>query len=107
MQRQNFISPIVNTVKRDKMIKLAMDSRIINKAIHKNKYQMQNIDRLMDNIARSISELSQEGEVFFSTIELRYAYSQLPLNEAAAKQCNFNIRGGQATGTCSEHVFTA
>ena len=96
---KNFISPIVMTVKRDKTIKLAMDSKIINKAIHKNKYQMQNIDCLMDNIAQSVSESSHESEVLFSTIDLRYAYSQLPLDEATAKHCNFNIIGGQATGT--------
>ena len=76
-----------------------MDSKVINKAIHKNKYQMQNIDCLMDNIAQSISESSHESEVLFSTIDLRYAYSQLPLDEATAKHCNFNIIGGQATGT--------
>ena len=39
---KNFISPIVITVKRDKTKKLAMDSKVINKANHKNKYQMQN-----------------------------------------------------------------
>ena len=33
-----FISPIVITVKKDKSIKLAMDSKTISKAIHKNKY---------------------------------------------------------------------
>ena len=96
---KKFISPIVITVKRDKSIKLAMDFKIINKLIHKNKYQMQNIDCLMDKIAQSISESSHEGEVLFSTIDLRYAYNQLPLDEATAKQCNFNIVGGQATGT--------
>ena len=76
-----------------------MDSKVINKAIRKNKYQMQNIDCLMDNIAQSISESSHESEVLFSTIDLRYAYSQLPLDEATAKHCNFNIIGDQATGT--------
>ena len=76
-----------------------MDSKIINKAIHKNKYQMQNIGCLMDKIAQSISESSHEVEVLFSTIDLRYAYSQLPLDEATAKQCNFIIVGVQATGT--------
>ena len=60
---------------------------------------MQNIDCLMDNIAQSISESSHKGEVLFSSIDLRYAYSQLPLDEATAKQCNFSILGGQATGT--------
>ena len=96
---KNFISPIVITVKLDKTIKLAMDSKVINKAIHKNKYQMHNIDCLMDNIAQSTAESSHESEVYFSTIDLRYAYSQLPLDEATAKHCNFNIIGGQATGT--------
>ena len=53
----------------------------------------------MDNIAQSISESSHESEVLLSTIDLRYAYSQLPLDEATAKHCNFIIIGGQATGT--------
>ena len=82
---KNFISPIVITVKRDKTIELAMDSKVINKAIHKNRYQMHNIDCLMDNIAQSISESSHESKVYFSTIDLRYAYSQIPLDEATTK----------------------
>ena len=94
-----FILPKVITVKKDKSIKLAMDSKTINKAIHKNKYQMHNIDCLMDSIAQTITQSSDEGEVLFSTIDLRYAYSQLPLDEDTAKQCNFNIIGGKATGT--------
>ena len=94
-----YISPIVITVKKDKSIKLAMDSKTINKAIHKNKYQMHNIECLMDNIAQSITQSSNEGQTLFSTKDLRYAYSQLPLDEDTANQCNFNIIGGQATGT--------
>ena len=90
---------MVITVKRDTTITLAMDSKVIKKAIHKNKYQMQNMDCLMDNIAKSISESSHESEVLFSTIDLRYAYSQIPLDEATAKHCSFNIIGGRATGT--------
>ena len=94
-----FISPIVITVKCDKSIKLAMDARTINKAIHKKKYQMHNIDCLMDSIAQTITQSSDDGEVLFSKIDLRYAYSQLPLDPETAKHCNFNIIGGQATGT--------
>ena len=60
---------------------------------------MHNIDCLMDSIAQTITQSSNEGEVLFSTIDLRYAYSQLPLNKDTAKHCNFNIIGGQATGT--------
>ena len=83
-------------MKKEKSIKLAMDSKTINKAIHMNKYQINNIDCLMENIAQTITQSSDEKEVLFSTIDLRYAYSQIPLDEDTAKQCNFNIIGGQS-----------
>ena len=41
---QQFISPIVITVKKDQSKKLAMDSKQIIKSIHKSKYQMPNIE---------------------------------------------------------------
>ena len=47
---EHFISPIVITVKKDQSIKLALDSKVLNKAIHKNKYQMLNIEMLIDTI---------------------------------------------------------
>ena len=50
-----FISPIVVTVKKDQTIKLALDSKVLNKAIHKNKYQMPNIDTLIESISQQIS----------------------------------------------------
>ena len=53
------------TVKRDKTIKIAMDSKVVNKAVHKNKYHMQNIDCLMDNISQSVSE-SRTNVKYFS-----------------------------------------
>ena len=53
---QQFISPIVITVKKDQSIKLAMDSKQINKSIHKNKYHMPNIEVLLDNTAQSAQE---------------------------------------------------
>ena len=37
--------------------------------------------------------------MYFSVLDLKYAYSQLKLTAETAKQCNFNIIGGQATGT--------
>ena len=39
-----------------------------------------------------MSELSHDGEEFFSTIDLRYAFSQLPLDKATEKQCNLYSR---------------
>ena len=61
---------------------------------------MQSIDHLMDKRGMKISELkTQEGKLYFSKFDLKYAYSQLPLHPDTQKHCNFNIRGGNATGT--------
>ena len=51
-----FVSPIVITVKKDGSIKLALESRELNKQLHKNKYQMPNIDELVDGISQIIAE---------------------------------------------------
>ena len=97
---EHFISLVVITVKSDQTIKIALDSKILNDAIHKNKYQMQSIDHLMDKIAMKISELkTKEGTLYFSKIDLKYAYSQLPLHPETQKHYNFNKLGGNATGT--------
>ena len=54
----------------------------------------------MDEIAMKSSELkTTEGTLYFSKIDLKYAYSQLPLHPETQKHCNFNILGGNATGT--------
>ena len=60
---------------------------------------MHNTDCLMNSIAQTITQPSNEGEVLFSTIDLRYAYRKLPLDGDTAKHGDFNIIGGQATGT--------
>ena len=98
---QNFISPIVITVKRDQTIKLALDSKTLNKAIHKNKYQMPNIETLIDSISQIITNYKTEPaeQTHFSTIDLKYAYSQLNLHPETANHCNFNIISGDMTGT--------
>ena len=95
-----FIIPVVITVKKDKSIKIALDSKELNNAIHKNKYQMQSIDHLIDAVANYISERSTEqGTLYVSKIDLKYAYSQIPSDPQLQKHCNFNILGGKATGT--------
>ena len=95
-----FVSPVVITVKKDKSVKLALDSKKLNKAIHKNKYQMQSIDHLVDAVAHYSSQRKNSPGIFwFSKIDLKYAYSQIPLDKSIAKHCNFSILGGKATGT--------
>ena len=81
-----FISPIVVTVMKDQTIKLALYSKVLNKAIHKNKYQMPNIDTLVESISQQISAPASQNTTYFSTIDLKYAYSQLNLDVNTANQ---------------------
>ena len=88
-QQKYYFTTCEKTVKQNKTIKLAMDSNVINKAIHKNKYQMQNTDCLMNNIAQSISEPSHKSKVFFplSTYDPRranYHLTKQPQNLAVS-----------------------
>ena len=39
------------------------------------------------------------GTKWFASLDLKYAYGQLPLDRQTSKQCNFNIVCGKATGT--------
>ena len=95
---KQFISPIVITVKKDQTVKIALDSKKINKFIHKNKYQMPNIDLLLDIIAQVVKS-DKTKPTLFSKLDLRYAYSQIPLDRKTREQCNFSLVGGNATGT--------
>ena len=87
-----FISPIVITAKRDGSIKLALNSKLLNKQIFRNRYQMPNLFELIDNVAVTISG-HDERNIWFSSNDLKYAYSQIPLSKKASNQCNFNIVG--------------
>ena len=61
---------------------------------------MQSIDHLVDAVAHYISQREISPGIFwFSKIDLKYAYSQIPLGKSIAKHCNFSILGGKATGT--------
>ena len=93
-----FISPIGITRKKDGSIKLALDSKLLKNQIFKNKYRMPNIHGLIDNIALQLSS-KESGEVWFSSLDLKNAYSQLQLCTDTSKQCNFSIVGGETTGT--------
>ena len=61
---------------------------------------MQSIDNLTDSVARYNSDnKNKTGNFLFSKIDLKYAYSQIPLHLEIRKRCNFNILGGKSTGT--------
>ena len=93
-----FISPIVITRKKNRSIKLALDSKLLNNQIFKISTKCQ-IYTILDNVALQISEKSN-GKVWFSNLDLKNTYSQLKLCDQTSKQCNFSILGGKTTGTC-------
>ena len=54
----------------------------------------------MDSVAKYNSDnKNEQGNFLFSKIDLKYAYSQIPLHPEIRKHCNFNILGGKSTGT--------
>ena len=66
--------------------------------LYKNKYQMPNVEELLDGVSQIVTAQAA-GTLFFTVLDLKYAYSQLKLTPQTARQCNFNIVGGKATGT--------
>ena len=60
---------------------------------------MPNIDSLIDSISQHINDSNQGENVYFSTIDLKHAFSQLNLHPDTARHCNFNIICGDAKGT--------
>ena len=93
-----FVSPIVRTVKKDGSVKLALEAPELNKQVHKNKYQMPNIEELMDTVGQTITE-KKVGDIYFSTMDLTYACGQIPLIPETSVQCNFSLVGGRSPGT--------
>ena len=97
IQDEVFIQPTVITVKNDKSVKIALDARALNESIAKDKYQMPNLDNLIDMIAEELEK--SEGEAWYSSVDMTYAYGQIPLHELTKSHCNFQIVGGKSTGT--------
>ena len=80
-----FISPAVITIKKDKSVKIALDSRKLNEACIKRKAAMPNMEELISKISAKIT--NGEGEIWMSKIDLDYAYSQARLSKEAARHC--------------------
>ena len=75
-----------------------MDAKPINRQLFKNKYKMPNVDELIDGVSQIVTE-NKNSTLYFTVLDLKYAYSQLKLAADTAKQCNFTIVGGKAIGT--------
>ena len=90
------ISPAVITIKKDKSVKIALDSRKLNEACIKRKAATLNMVELISKISAKITK--GDGAIWMSKIDLDYAYGQAKLSKEAAKHCVFSIIGGDFTG---------
>ena len=97
-QRLHYIAPTVITVKKEDSIKLALDAEPINRHLSKNKYQMPNVDEQLDGVSQIVTA-NTKGMLYFSVLDLNFAYGQLKQTAQTATQCIFKVIGGQATGT--------
>ena len=57
-----FISPVVITFEQEKSVKIALDSKKLNDAKHKNKYQMQSIEHLIETCEETSTESPQANQ---------------------------------------------
>ena len=85
------------TLKKDKPIKIALDSRKLNEPTIKRKTQMLNMEELISKISRKISE-EKEGEIHITKLDFDYAYGQLRLDEQKRNLCIFTVTSGEFEG---------
>ena len=64
-----FIQPTVITVKKDRSLKIALDARVLNRAIDKDKYQMPNLENL-DKVAEKLGSENGKFVVFVSRYDI-------------------------------------
>ena len=83
-------------MKKDKSVKIALDSRKLNEVCVKRQAAMPNMEKLISIILAEITK--NNGEIWMSKIDLDYAYEQANLSKEAAKHCVFSIIGGDYTG---------
>ena len=70
----------------------------MNDQIFKNKLQMINLLELLDSAAQIITSITS-GKLWFTFLDLKYAFSQLRPEESISKHCNISIVCGEHTGT--------
>ena len=92
-----FVSPVVITVKNDKSVKIALDSRKLNDSCIKVRPHMPNMEELLNQISVEITK-DRTKELMMSKIDLDYAYGQMMLSEETSIQCVFAITGGNFSG---------
>ena len=92
-----FVSPVVITVKSDKSVKIALDSRKLNDSCIKMRPHMPNMEELLNQISVEKTR-DRKLQLFMFKIDLDYAYDQMKLSEGTRRQCVFAITGGNFSG---------
>ena len=92
-----FVSPVEITVKNDKSVKIALDSRKLNDSCIKRRPHMPNMEELLNQISVEISR-DRTLQLFMSKIDLDYAYGQMKLSEETSRQCVFATNGAKFSG---------
>ena len=92
-----FVSPVVITIKSDKSVKIALDSRKLNDSCIKMRPHMPNMEDLLHQISVEITR-DRTKQLFLSKIDLDYAYGQMKLSEETSRQCVFALTGGNFSG---------
>ena len=92
-----FVSPVVITVKSDKSVKMAPDSRKLNDSCIKVRPHMPNMEELLNQISVEIT-VDRTKDLRISKIDLDYAYGQMMLSEETSRQGFFAITGGNFSG---------
>ena len=58
---------------------------------------MPNLEHLVGMVAEQDTE--NKGIAWYTSLDMQYAYGQVPLDKQTAKHCNLQIVGGKANGT--------
>ena len=98
-----FVSPVVITVKKDKSVKIALDSRKLNDSCIKVRPHMPIMEELLNQISVEITK-DRTKKLVISKIDLDYAYGQMMLSEETSRQCVFAITGGNFSATTDSKI---
>ena len=90
-----FVSPVVITVKSDKSVKIALDSRKLTVSCVKMRPHIPNMEELLNHISIEITR-DRTMQLFISKIDLDYACGQIKLSEEISGQYVFALTGGKS-----------